>query len=301
MTGPEPGRPTAAAGATLALLGGFVLSFDIVALRLGGGDPWSVLAMRSALIALVGLAVFLLRRTRDPDVPLVPGRTGALVVLLYGLNGITFTLAVFSTTTASVVFILALNPLVTALLSWSLIGERPPPRTFLAIAITVVGVVLIVGGGVGEGRWTGNLLALCTVFLLSGALTLTRRDGIDMGHAVLLAAALPAVVGAGAVLVRGWQVEAPVWLALDGLLIMPVAFFCLAVAPRFAPATLIAMAFLLETALAPVWVWLALGEEPAAATLWGGAIVLLGVALDASGAWKREGRPRVARRPSGDA
>ena len=283
-----PGRATRG-GALLALAGGFVLSFDIPALRLGDGDPWSVLALRSVLIALIGLAVFGLRRWRRPAVPFLPGPTGRLVMLLYGLNGITFTLAIFTTTTASVVFILALNPLVTVLLAWVLIGERPTGRTLVAIAVTLVGVALILGGSVGEGRWLGNLLALATVLLLSSALTLTRRDGLDLSHAVLLAAALPAVVGGVVAFVRGWHIAAPGWIALDGLAIMPVAFFCLAVAPRFAPAALVAMAFLIETALAPVWVWLVLDEVPARITLIGGAIILAGVLLDAAGSW-REGR-----------
>ena len=57
-----------------------------------------------------------------------------IVGALSGLNNIFFTLAVFNTTTANVVFILAFNPMIASLLSWKIVGEIPSGRTFAAIA-----------------------------------------------------------------------------------------------------------------------------------------------------------------------
>ena len=216
------------------------------------------------------------------------------VALLYGINGVTFTLAVFSTSVANVVFILALNPLLTALLSWWLCGERPRAATWAAIGVTLVGVAVIVGAPGGSGHWTGDALAATTLVLLAFALTLTRRDGLEMGTATLLAASLPAALGWIVVAGTGFDVGRWMWIALDGAVIMPLAFFCLAAAPRFAPAPLVAMAFLLETCLAPIWVWLALGERPVPTALAGGGLVLAGVLLHATSEWRAG---RAARRP----
>jgi len=48
----------------------------------------------------------------------------------------------------------------------------------------------------------------------------------------------------------------------------------LTIGARLIPAAEVALLTLLEIVLGPLWVWLALGERPSAATLAGGAIVL---------------------------
>lgn len=68
------------------------------------------------------------------------------------------------------------------------------------------------------------------------------------------------------------------YLALSGLLVLPLAFGLLAIAPRFAPAPEVGLITLLETVLGPFWVWLALGEEPGGRAMVGGFIVLAAVA-----------------------
>ena len=54
-----------------------------------------------------------------PNAPhLIPGRPGLVVAALYGLGSITFITAVYNTSTANLVFILAFNTMFAALLSW---------------------------------------------------------------------------------------------------------------------------------------------------------------------------------------
>jgi drug/metabolite transporter, DME family len=58
---------------------------------------------------------------------------------------------------------------------------------------------------------------------------------------------------------------------------------------RLIPAAQVALITLLEVVLGPLWVWLAVGEEPTAATLAGGAIVVVAVVIQA-----RSSAPRRA-------
>lgn len=51
---------------------------------------------------------------------------------------------------------------------------------------------------------------------------------------------------------------------------------------RLIPAAEVALITLLEIVLGPLWVWIALSEQPSAATLAGGAIVIIAVVLQAS-------------------
>jgi drug/metabolite transporter, DME family len=58
----------------------------------------------------------------------------------------------------------------------------------------------------------------------------------------------------------------------------------LTIGGRLIPAAEVALITLLEVVLGPLWVWIFLSEQPSAATLAGGAIVLAAVAIQAGGA-----------------
>jgi drug/metabolite transporter (DMT)-like permease len=61
----------------------------------------------------------------------------------------------------------------------------------------------------------------------------------------------------------------------------------LVLASRALLAPEIALLGLLEVVLGPLWVWLAVGEEPGSATLIGGAIVLAALVVNEATAFRR--------------
>ncbi|MGB5406239.1 MAG: EamA family transporter, partial [Thiogranum sp.] len=69
------------------------------------------------------------------------------------------------------------------------------------------------------------------------------------------------------------------WLAISGLSQMPLAIFLMTIGTRFLPAAEVSLFLLLETVMAPIWVWLVLGEVPPAKTLAGGGLILLTLIL----------------------
>ena len=106
-------------GLLITAIGGLALSFDIPLIRSANGDVWSVLATRSiATFVTAILAWSVLRFALGKRVALVPGPMGLFIGLLYGINSLTFMLAVFNTSTANVVFILAFTSMFAAILSW---------------------------------------------------------------------------------------------------------------------------------------------------------------------------------------
>ena len=75
-----------------------------------------------------------------------------------------------------------------------------------------------------------------------------------------------------------------VWLlALLGVGQIGLGLGCLTIGARLIPAAEVALISLLEVVLAPLWVWLAYEERPAATTLVGGTIVLVAVLVQAGG------------------
>lgn len=283
-----------ARGLLITAVGGMTLTVDIPLIRLADGEPWSILMTRTGMTFLAALVIWTAWRLLTPKAPqLVPGRAGLAVAALYGLGSITFVSAVFNTSTANLVFILAFNPVFSALLSWLFLGERPRPATFAAMAAMIVGVAIIVGDSMGSGQLLGDALALASAFSIAGAITISRASGRDMGFTSLVGVVLPFAVAAFMVGKTGYHVSAPWWIVFNGAVIMPISFFCLAAGPRYISGAEVSMFYLLETVLAPVWVWMIFAEIPSRNSLIGGAILI--VSLVAHSLWQlHEGRRRRA-------
>ena len=265
----------ASRGLILGAVGGLALSVDIPLIRLAGSDPFTVMGARGFGLALVLFLLWRFWLHKKPETyDLLSDWDFLLVGTLSGLNNIFFTMAVFNTSTANVVFILAFNAMLAAVLSWLWMRERLGWHTWAAIFATILGVGIIVSDGVTTGNLAGDLMALICAVLLAFSLTLARKSGKDMslapgfGGMVSGLFALPMIL-----FVTTWP-EAPIWLALDAMVFVPLAGVCLWMAPRFIPAPHVALFYLLETVLAPLWVWFVFAEVPGTRVFIGGTIVV---------------------------
>jgi drug/metabolite transporter (DMT)-like permease len=272
-----PSRAAGSSGLALAMFGGMVLSFDIPLIKLSDGDVWSVMVVRSFSVGVAVALIWLFARAMRLDgFRFDFTRPGLAATGAYMLTSVTFLGSVFLTSTANVAFILAFGGMFAVLLGWLMLGEKPPLPTLAAIAVTIFGVLLIVGGGMKAGNWLGDLLALTTAFGLALAITITRRHLVDMRLNVLLSNVIPALFVAGwlAATSATLTINAPWWTVLNGAVIIPLSFLCLAYAPKLIYGPIVAMAYLLETIFAPVWVWIIFKESPTDMTLIGGSIML---------------------------
>ena len=285
-----------ARGLLLTAIGGLALTADIPLIKLADGEPWSILMLRGATTFVVAIAVWLVWRAASDKAPqLIPGKSGLLVAALYGATSLTFITAVYNTSTANLVFILAFNTMFAALLSWMFLRQRPRPVTFAAMAAMILGIGIIVGDSIGSGTLFGDFMAGLSAFMVAAAITVTRATGRDMGFAALVAVIIPAAVAAVMVLHTGYDVAEPWWIIFNGAVVMPISFFCLATGPKYISGPEVAMFYLLETVLAPIWVWLIFAERPTTQSLIGGAILV--AALVAHSLWQLlEGRRRKAAR-----
>ena len=263
-------------GLTLAVLGGILLTFDAPLLRLVGGDQWAVIYWRGILVfAATAVFWYWAHHTRRIDHGFINGWQGMAVTACYTVGSISFLLALHHTSIANLVFMLAAVPLIAALLSLVILRERIPLSTWTAISLVVLGVVIIVRDGIVRGNGPGDLLALIAAASVALAVVLTRKSKKNFSTAPGIAGLFSAIVAlsfADNIALEGVQWA---WIGLNGLFVAPVAFACLALAPRYMPAPEVGMYHLLETVLAPIWIWLMIGESPTMAGLTGGAIVVV--------------------------
>src|SRR5690606_37695349 len=157
--------------------------------------PWTILMLRAGTTFAAALVIWVIWRSFSRNAPaLVPGRAGIVVATLYGLGSIAFIMAVQKTSTAHLVFIIDLNSMLAALLSWIFLGERPRGGTLIAMAVMIFGVLIIVIDGLDSGNLLGNFLALLSSLAIASALTVSRHSGRDMGFTALVGVILPFIV-----------------------------------------------------------------------------------------------------------
>jgi len=267
-------------GLALTALGGLALSFDMPLIRLSGADIWTTMLVRSALNMLAAFLFWLLyTKLTGKPLTLIGGKTGLIVGFFYAIGTLGFVAAVYNTSTANVAFILAFNPMFGALLAWIFHKQKPHGFTLVTMLVMVFGVGLIVSDGLSSGHFFGDLMALLSAFFIAVAITISTSTDQDLGFAPLISTYIPALLGVVMVAQSGFHLPVPGWLIFDGFLVNTIAFWCLATGPRFLPAPVVGMFYLLETVLAPIWVWWIFNDHISLQSLIGGIILIVALVV----------------------
>lgn len=257
-----------------------IISPDSLLIRLVEADTSTILFWRAALSAIALLA-WLSWRHGASVLPWLGARLrdNAILALLMAVGNVLFVTSIKTTAVANTLAIVAATPFFAALFSRLLLGERLMPATLMAIVSAVGGVILIVGGGMQTAGLLGNFLALGAALVMGLYLTLFRvwRRGdpliaLFLGFVFLACGALLTVPPELMTVMTG---SSAIYLLAMGILIMPTANLLRLMALKHIPSADVGMVFLLETALAPIWVWLALNEIPPPTTAAGGGIIIL--------------------------
>ncbi|MGF7160046.1 drug/metabolite transporter (DMT)-like permease [Rhodoligotrophos appendicifer] len=281
-------------GLLIGAIGGLIMTFDAPLLRLAQVETFTAVFWRGLFVFIGTLLLWAwLRYIQRRPTPLINGRDGIVIALLHCIANVLFVSAMFNTAVANVVFILALNPLFAALFSLVWLGERITLATWLAMIAALIGVSIIVMGGIESGSVKGDVLALGSVMMIGFGLTYVRRSGKDLSLAPGPGSLLAALIALPFAATLAIPMEKITFLALDGLLVMPLASALLIAGARYLSAPEVAMFFLLETVLAPVWIWLMIGEVPTLNTMIGGAVIL--VSLIAHAAYRLSRPPPLPR------
>ena len=241
-------------------------------------DPWTQLQWRG-LFGFLGIAVFLgFRDGRRAVTDLrFLGWAGAGYVLFGSLAMVSFITSVAHTSVAHVGIIYATVPLVTAVLAWFLVREKPGMSALLAALASFAGVALMVGAG-GEGQLLGDVLAFAMTLCTALMIVLGRRH---LEIPLLQAAALSAL-GSSLLAVPFAQHSLPepevLWhLFLFAIFTQTLGLATFALGSRLIPSMETALIGALDAPLAPLWVLVAFGETPTQMTLIGGTIVLVSI------------------------
>ncbi|MGB0866632.1 MAG: DMT family transporter [Granulosicoccaceae bacterium] len=203
-----------------------------------------------------------------------------VLALLVVLTQLCFFAAVEHTQIANVVAIVAAGPLFVALGAGVFLGERTSPRVWAAIAISGLGIALIVAPSLGSAHMVGDLLALVTIIGFSATLLLLRSYP-ELSRFLVFSASAALLLVLGLPWVEPLEQPLSAWLcaAAMGLVFNTGGRVLYANAPRFAPSSEVALFNPVETVAATLWGVLFFAEVPSLQVFIGAVVVLLGLVL----------------------
>ncbi len=257
-------------------------------------DSWTIVFWRSAFAAAFLLVFMLVRDGPRGTLALVlsMGSAGIGVALCFATASTAFIVALAHTTVANILLMQAGGPLIAALLTWTLFGDKISASTWGAIAAVIVGVAVMVSGSFsGNISPLGDGLALLISIAFATATVITRRHAhVRMTPAVFLAMTLASCASA---LITPPMLVDPVDFALlfvFGALNLGFGLSLFVTGARLIPAAIAALVGTIEPVLGPAWVWIVHGEVSSARTLLGGSLVFLALVVHLAAEWRRHQR-----------
>jgi len=255
---------------------------------------WQILLYRSASLSLFLYVVIWLRSRESPFAQI---RRIGLPVVVAGLSLVAAfsggIYAIQTTSVANAMLLFATSPFLAAALGWLLLREPVRRATGLASVVAIAGITIMVADEASTGTLIGSLAALGSA-LGFAAFTVSLRWGksTEMLPAVFLSGVFAVLVSFLICLAT----DLPMILSLRdagislgmGVYQVGAGLILYTIGSRSLPAAELTLLSLVEVVLAPLWVWLFLGETATVNTLIGGAVLLTAVAGNAiSGATRK--------------
>ena len=254
---------------------------DSIFIRLSNIETWGMLFYRGAipfLFVLIGLIFFYKKNLFKALIAI--GYPGIFYVLSFSICNITFIISIQNTNVANTLVMIAMAPMLSAVLGSIFLKEIPDSKTWIAIIITLISVTYIFHDSIEMGNFYGDLFGIITAFGLACNAVIARyaknRDLVPSAVIGKLCVAIFALF-----FVESFTLVEKDIIIVPLMCIMCVAipFVLVTIAPRFIPAEEVNLFFLLETIIGPFWVWLIIKEQPSIETIQGGTIIILTIAI----------------------
>ena len=261
---------------------------------------WQILLYRSISMSLFLYMVIRLRSGESPFLQIrrigLPGVVAGLSLVAAYSGGI---YAIQNTSVANAMLLFATAPFMAAVLGWLVLREPVRAATWIAIAVALGGILIMVSDKTGDVAVQGSLAALGSA-LGFAVFTVALRWGRsgEMLPSVFLSGLFAIVITFGIC----QFLELSVVLSLqDGGVAMGMGVFQVGaglilytLGSRSLPAAELTLLSLAEVLLGPLWVWLFLNETASINTLVGGAVLLMAIAGNAVSGKRRKPPPITA-------
>ena len=268
-------------GSLLAFIGVMFITPDSLLIRLSTLDTWGLLFYRGAIpFVVVLLSLVLIYRSKLIKLVFAMGWAGILYAITFTATNITFIVSIQNTNVANTLVMVAMAPMLSAVLSIFFLNEKPDKKTLIAILITFFSVVYIFYDSVKIGNFFGDIFGLITALGLAfNAIIIRYAKNRNLVPAAVIGKLFVAIFAIFFVEnLRLGGIDLYV-IPIMGVMCVAIPFVLITIAPRFITAAEVNLFFLLETIIGPIWVWMEIKEQPSIETISGGLIIILTIAV----------------------
>ena len=267
-------------GSLLAFVAVMFITPDTLFIRLANVDTWSLVFYRGIIpffTVLIGMLI--IYKYEFFKMLFTSGHHGLIYIVTFSITNIAFVVSIQNTNVANTLVMIAMAPMLSAILGAFFLKEMPDSKTWVAIGITFIAAVYIFYDSLQLGSIFGDLLGLlCALGLAVGAVTIRSAKNKNLVPAAVVGKLVVAIFAM-------FFIETYTLLDKDLLIVPLMCVMCVAIpfvlvtiAPRFIPAEEVNLFFLLETIIGPFWVWMVIKEQPSLETIQGGIIIILTIA-----------------------
>ena len=268
-------------GSALAFIAVMLITPDSLLIRLSNIETWGMLFYRGAIpfiVVLIGLLIFYNKNFLNAFFRV--GYTGIFYTFSFAICNITFLVSIQNTNVANTLVMVAMAPMLSAILGGIFLKEVPDKKTWVAILITFFSAIYIFFDSIQLGNFFGDFMGLVTAtgLAVNAVLVRSAKDRDLLPSAVLgkLCVAVFAFFFVDSFNLVGNDM---IYVPLMCVLCVAIPFVLVTIAPRFIPAEEVNLFFLLETIIGPIWVWMIIKEQPSLETIQGGAVIILTIAI----------------------
>ena len=268
-------------GSLLAFVAVILITPDSLLIRLSNIETWGMLFYRGAIpfvVVLIGLLIFYKKNFLKALINI--GYPGIFYFISFSACNITFIISIQNTNVANTLVMIALAPMLSAILGAIFLKESPDKKTWLAILVTFASCIYIFHDSLKLGNLYGDVFGLVTAFGLACNATLARyakdRDLVPSAVIGKLCVAIFAFFFVENFELLGRDLF---YIPLMCVMCVAIPFVLVTIAPRFITGAEVNLFFLLETILGPIWVWLVIKEQPSLETIIGGSVIILTIAI----------------------
>ena len=268
-------------GSLLAFIAVMLITPDSILIRLSSIETWGMLFYRGAIpfvVVLVGLIFFYKNNLFKALINI--GYPGIFYVISFSICNITFIISIQNTNVANTLVMIAMAPMLSAILGSIFLKEVPDRKTWIAIIITLISVTYIFHDSIEMGNFYGDLFGLITAFGLACNAVIARyAKNRDLVPSAVIGKLCVAVFAFFFVDTFALVDTDLIFVPLMCVMCVAIPFVLVTIAPRFIPAEEVNLFFLLETIIGPFWVWLVINEQPSIETIQGGVVIILTIAI----------------------
>ena len=268
-------------GSLLAFVGVMFITPDSLFIRLASIETWSLLFYRGAIpFITVLLSLLIIYKSNFFKIFLSTGYPGIAYSITFALTNITFIISIQNTNVANTLVMVALAPMLSAILGLIFLKENPERKTWIAIIITTLAAIYIFYDSIQIGNFLGDIFGLITALGLAvGAVIVRSAKNRNLVPSAVVGKLFVAIIAF--FFVESFELSNKDLIIVPAMCILCVAipFVLVTIAPRFITAAEVNLFFLLETILGPIWVWMVIKEQPTLETIQGGLIIILTIAI----------------------